>query len=127
MGPGSGARTIISDIEQPSARLDTPSYSYFGSPGVQPPLHPDALGAGLMHASIWRFKGDPDDLLRRYDAVVAEIPRNDWKPAIPCTAVCRVSEGERLQAGRNSGLGLETSPRLEAYRRTEPPHPAPSC
>ncbi len=27
-----------------------------------------------MHASIWRFKGDPDDLLRRYDAVVAEIP-----------------------------------------------------
>jgi hypothetical protein len=27
-----------------------------------------------MHASIWRFGGDPDDLLRRYDAVVAEIP-----------------------------------------------------
>lgn len=27
-----------------------------------------------MHASIWRFSGDPDDLLRRYDAVVAEIP-----------------------------------------------------
>jgi hypothetical protein len=27
-----------------------------------------------MHASIWRFGGDPDDLLRRYDAMVAEIP-----------------------------------------------------
>jgi hypothetical protein len=27
-----------------------------------------------MHASIWRFRGDPDDLLRRYDAMVAEIP-----------------------------------------------------
>ena len=27
-----------------------------------------------MHASIWRFRGDPDDLLRRYDAVIAEIP-----------------------------------------------------
>jgi hypothetical protein len=27
-----------------------------------------------MHASIWRFRADPDDLLRRYDAVVAEIP-----------------------------------------------------
>jgi hypothetical protein len=27
-----------------------------------------------MHASIWRFGGDPDELLRRYDAVVAEIP-----------------------------------------------------
>jgi hypothetical protein len=28
-----------------------------------------------MHASIWRFGGDPEDLLRRYDAMVAEIPR----------------------------------------------------
>lgn len=27
-----------------------------------------------MHASIWRFTGDPDDLLARYDAMVAEIP-----------------------------------------------------
>jgi hypothetical protein len=27
-----------------------------------------------MHASLWRFTGDPDDLLRRYDAMVAEIP-----------------------------------------------------
>lgn len=27
-----------------------------------------------MHASIWRFAGDPDDLARRYDAMLAEIP-----------------------------------------------------
>lgn len=27
-----------------------------------------------MHASIWQFSGDPDDLLRRYDAMTAEIP-----------------------------------------------------
>jgi hypothetical protein len=27
-----------------------------------------------MHASIWRFAGDPDDLLRRYDAMTAELP-----------------------------------------------------
>jgi hypothetical protein len=27
-----------------------------------------------MHASIWRFAGDPDDLLRRYDAMAAELP-----------------------------------------------------
>lgn len=27
-----------------------------------------------MHASIWRFDGDPDDLVRRYEAMVAEIP-----------------------------------------------------
>ncbi len=27
-----------------------------------------------MHASIWRFAGDPDDLLRRYDAMIADLP-----------------------------------------------------
>jgi hypothetical protein len=27
-----------------------------------------------MHASIWTFVGDPDELARRYDAMVAEIP-----------------------------------------------------
>ena len=27
-----------------------------------------------MHASIWRFAGDPDDLARRYDRLVAELP-----------------------------------------------------
>jgi hypothetical protein len=30
-----------------------------------------------MHASIWRFAGDPDDLLGSYDSMVAEIhPEN---------------------------------------------------
>src|SRR2546423_15276124 len=28
-----------------------------------------------MHASIWKFAGDPDELLRRYDAILDEIPR----------------------------------------------------
>jgi hypothetical protein len=28
-----------------------------------------------MHASIWKFAGDPDELLARYDAMVAEIPQ----------------------------------------------------
>jgi hypothetical protein len=27
-----------------------------------------------MHASIWKFAGEPDDLTRRYDAMIAEIP-----------------------------------------------------
>lgn len=27
-----------------------------------------------MHASIWRYGGDPDDLLRRYDRMLAEVP-----------------------------------------------------
>jgi hypothetical protein len=32
-GPGLGVGTMITDIEQPSAGLDTPSYSYFGALG----------------------------------------------------------------------------------------------
>lgn len=28
-----------------------------------------------MHASIWTFRGDPEELLRSYDAMLAEIPR----------------------------------------------------
>ena len=28
-----------------------------------------------MHASIWRFAGDPDELVCRYDAMIAEIPQ----------------------------------------------------
>jgi hypothetical protein len=27
-----------------------------------------------MHASLWRFKGDPDELLARYRAMLAETP-----------------------------------------------------
>jgi hypothetical protein len=27
-----------------------------------------------MHASIWRFEGDPDELLRGYEGMLAEIP-----------------------------------------------------
>jgi S-adenosylmethionine:diacylglycerol 3-amino-3-carboxypropyl transferase len=27
-----------------------------------------------MYASIWRFTGDPDDLTRRYDTMLADIP-----------------------------------------------------
>ncbi|HVI17805.1 MAG TPA: hypothetical protein VM712_05485 [Gaiellales bacterium] len=36
-GPSLGASTIISDIEQPSAGLDTPSYAYFGALGFSRP------------------------------------------------------------------------------------------
>ena len=30
-------------------------------------------GPPAVHASIWKFAGDPDDLLARYDAMIAEI------------------------------------------------------
>jgi hypothetical protein len=29
-----------------------------------------------MHASVWRFFGDPDDLLERYDRLVAMVPQS---------------------------------------------------
>jgi len=32
-----------------------------------------------MHASIWRLRGNADELLRSYDAMVAEIPRANMK------------------------------------------------
>jgi hypothetical protein len=32
-----------------------------------------------MHASIWRFAGDPDELLARYDAMVAEMPTENMR------------------------------------------------
>jgi hypothetical protein len=31
-----------------------------------------------MHASIWKFTGDPDDLTRRYDALMEELPTNEF-------------------------------------------------
>ena len=32
-----------------------------------------------MHASIWKFRGDPDELLRSYEAMTAEIPAANMK------------------------------------------------
>jgi hypothetical protein len=32
-----------------------------------------------LHASIWKFRGDPDDLLAAYDAVMGEIPASNMR------------------------------------------------
>ena len=32
-----------------------------------------------MHASIWRFRGDPDELLGAYGAMIAEIPAESMR------------------------------------------------
>jgi hypothetical protein len=32
-----------------------------------------------MHASIWKFNGDPHDLLARYEAMLAEIPMSNME------------------------------------------------
>ncbi|MFL5867131.1 MAG: hypothetical protein ACJ766_08535 [Thermoleophilaceae bacterium] len=32
-----------------------------------------------MHASIWKFSGDPAELIPRYDAMIGEIPRGNMR------------------------------------------------
>jgi len=32
-----------------------------------------------VYASIWRFRGDPDDLQRRYDAVLTAVPASNMR------------------------------------------------
>lgn len=32
-----------------------------------------------MHASIWKFAGDPEELLRCYDAMVSDIPAENMR------------------------------------------------
>ena len=32
-----------------------------------------------MYASIWRFDGTPDELVRAYDAMIAEVPRESMR------------------------------------------------
>ena len=55
-----------------------------------------------MHASIWRFAGDPDQLLRSYDAMMAEIPHANMR-----LHVClRASDGIVL---------VDTCPSREVY------------
>ena len=55
-----------------------------------------------MHASIWRFSGDPDELLARYDAMVAEIPAASMRLHLCMRA-------------RNGIVLVDTCPSREAY------------
>src|SRR5438270_8022933 len=32
-----------------------------------------------MHASIWTFRGDPDELSARYEALLAEVPAENMR------------------------------------------------
>ena len=78
-GIARGATAFIADIEAPSDQEDTPAYDTFARLGFTRPVRPHALDAVLMHASIWRFSGDPDDLLRCYDAMLADIPPENMR------------------------------------------------
>jgi hypothetical protein len=57
-----------------------------------------------MHASISRFTGDADELLRRYDAMVAEIPA----AAMAAHLCLRTPDGI---------LVVDTCPSREAFER----------
>jgi len=55
-----------------------------------------------MHASIWRFAGDPEDLLRRYERMIGELPAGNMR-----LHLCLVSE---------DGIVLvDTCPTREVY------------
>jgi hypothetical protein len=82
-----------------------------------------------MYASIWRFGGDPDELVRRYDAMVAEIPAANMRlhlclraadgillvDTCPSRAVFEAFAGGDEFRGLRERHGLPEPERLEAY------------
>ena len=56
-----------------------------------------------MHAAIWQFTGDADDLLRRYDTLTAEFPTG----ALQLHVCLRAPDGMLL---------LDTCPSREAFQ-----------
>jgi hypothetical protein len=58
----------------------------------------------MMHGSIWRYAGDPDNLLGRYDAVLTDIP----------TAGMRLHLCLRTPDGI---IVVDTCPNREVYNR----------
>jgi hypothetical protein len=56
-----------------------------------------------MHCSVWRFVGDPDDLQRRYLALLAEIPESNHT----LHATARTHDGLLI---------FDTCPSEEVYR-----------
>ena len=57
-----------------------------------------------MHASLWTFRGDPDELLARFDAMLADVP----VAQMPATLALRTPDGL---------LVVDTCPTREAYER----------
>lgn len=74
-----------------------------------------------MHASIWRFSGDPDHLLRSYDAMVAEIPlaNMQWQLCL------RAADGIVLVDTCPSREAFEAFSASEEFRRLRARHGLP--
>ena len=68
-----------------------------------------------MHASIWRFTGDPETLLAGYDGLAAEIPAD----ALLVHLVLRTPDGMIVVdtcPTEEAWLGFSTSPDFAAMR-----------
>src|SRR3954451_6474099 len=72
--PGSGSSIVHLRHRGPVADAGHARLPLLGAARLPQAVRAHPLEASLMHASIWKFSGDPDELLRSYDDVVAEIP-----------------------------------------------------
>lgn len=63
-----------------------------------------------MHASIWRFAGDPDDLARRYDRLVAELPAELMRLHLcDCTYACAHDKRRGHEPGAATFAAMDPS------------------
>ena len=78
-----------------------------------------------MHASIWKFDGDPDELARRYDALVAEMPGDQFIAHLCLRAddgIVMVDTCPTRQAFEAFSTGDEFHSALRRHGLPEPSH-----
>jgi hypothetical protein len=74
-----------------------------------------------VHASIWKFRGDPGDLLRRYDAMMGEIGAGNMRLHL----CLRASDGIVLVDTCPSAEAYEAFAASEAFRALRERHGLP--
>ncbi len=76
-----------------------------------------------MHASLWRFNGDPNDLLHRYDAMIAEIPAGNVRLHLCLLAPDGIVVIDTCPSG-DAFAAFAAAPFAELRRRHGLPDPA---
>jgi hypothetical protein len=78
-----------------------------------------------MHASIWKFDGNPDDLASRNDAMITEIPPANMKLHVCLRAPDGIVmvDGRLVAPGRNEGARASTGTLQTARPRCPTPGP----
>jgi hypothetical protein len=74
-----------------------------------------------VHASIWKFTGDPDQLLAGYDAMTAEIPPSNMRLHL----CLRASDGFLLVDTCPSREAFEGFAHSDAFRELRARHGLP--